>query len=111
MRHVMNSQGEIVVTGGARGKWRRAIGWIAAYALALQTLVGSFGLIQTAASAAAFDPLAIICLNSNHGGAGDQTAGTAATPAAIAAVFLAARRSLSRRTPPPSFSSLPMPRK
>jgi len=75
MRHVMNSQGEIVVTGGARGKWRRAIGWIAAYALALQTLVGSFGLIQTAASAAAFDSLAIICLNSNHGGAGDQTPG------------------------------------
>ena len=61
--------------GCARSKSRRAIGWIAAYALALQTLVGSFGLIQTAASAAAFDPLAVICLNGDHGGAGDQTPG------------------------------------
>ncbi len=61
--------------GCARGKCRRAIGWVAAYALALQTLVGSFGLIATTASAAAFDPLAIICLNSNHGGAGGQTPG------------------------------------
>ena len=61
------------MTGCARSKWRRAIGWIAAYALALQTLVGSFGLIATTESAAAFDPLAIICLNSNHAGAGDQT--------------------------------------
>ena len=62
--------------GCARSKSRRAIGWIAAYALALQTLVGSFGLIQTAASAAAFDPLAIICLNGDHGGAGDRTPGS-----------------------------------
>jgi hypothetical protein len=61
------------VVGCARGKCRRAIAWIAAYTLALQTLVGSFGLIQTAASASAFDPLAIICLNGDHGGAGDQT--------------------------------------
>ena len=61
--------------GCARSKSRRAIGWIAAYALALQTLVGSFGLIQTAASAAAFDPLAIICHNDGRSGAGDQTPG------------------------------------
>ena len=61
--------------GCARGKCRRAIGWIAAYALALQTLVGSFGLIATTASAAAFDPLAIICLNGGHSGADDQTPG------------------------------------
>ena len=64
------------MTGCARSKSRRAIGWIAAYTLALQTLVGSFGLIQTTASAAAFDPLAIICLNGGHGGAGDQTPGS-----------------------------------
>lgn len=62
--------------GCARGKCRRAIGWIAAYALALQTLVGSFGLIQTTASAAAFDPLAVICHNGGHSGAGDQTPGS-----------------------------------
>ncbi len=63
------------MSGRTRGKWRRAIGWIAAYALALQTLVGSFGLIQTAASAAALDPFSIICLNGNHGDAGDQIPG------------------------------------
>ena len=54
---------------------RRAISWIAAYALALQTIVGSLGLIQSAASTAAFDPLAVICLNSDHGGASDQLPG------------------------------------
>jgi len=64
------------VTGCAPSQWRRAIAWIAAYALALQTLVGSLGLIQTTASAAAFDPLAIICLNGGHGGAGDQPPGS-----------------------------------
>jgi len=52
---------------------RLTIAWIAAYVLALQTLVGSFGLIQTAASAAAFDPLAVICHSDDHSGAGDQT--------------------------------------
>jgi hypothetical protein len=61
------------VIGCAGSKSRRTIGWIAAYALALQTLVGSFGLIQTAASAAAFDPLAVICHSDGHSGAGDQT--------------------------------------
>lgn len=47
-----------------RGKWRGAIGWIVAYALALQTIVGGLGLIQTVAAAAAFDPTAIICAHS-----------------------------------------------
>lgn len=58
--------------GCAESKSRRTIGWIVAYALALLTLVGSFGLIQTAASAAAFDPRAVICHSDGHSGAGDQ---------------------------------------
>ncbi len=62
------------MAGCARGKSRWAISWIAAYALALQTLVGSFGLIQTTASAAAFDPLAVICANGNRD-IGDQVPG------------------------------------
>jgi hypothetical protein len=45
----------------ARNKWRRAIGWIAAYALALQTIVGGIDLVQNAASAATLDPATIIC--------------------------------------------------
>ena len=67
--------GELVVSGCTLGRLRQTIAWIAAYALALQAIVGSLGLIQTAASTAAFDPFAIICLNSDHGGAGDQTPG------------------------------------
>ena len=50
-------------------RWRRAIGWIAAYALALQTIAGSIDLVQSAA-AASFDPTAIIC----HGHGADSAA-------------------------------------
>jgi len=64
------------VIGCAGSKSRRAIGWIAAYAFALQTIVGSLGLIQTTASAAAFDPLAVICHNGGHSGTGDPTPGS-----------------------------------
>jgi hypothetical protein len=49
-------------------RWRRAIGWIAAYALALQTIAGGIDLIQSAA--ASFDPTAIIC----HGHGADSAA-------------------------------------
>lgn len=63
------------MSGSRHGRWRRAFGLIAAYAFALQTIVGSLGLIHTTSAAAAFDPLAVICLNSNHGGNGDQTPG------------------------------------
>ena len=51
-----------------RNKWRRAIGWIAAYALALQTIAGGIDLVQNAA--ASFDPTAIIC----HGHGADSAA-------------------------------------
>ncbi|MGA3311009.1 MAG: DUF2946 family protein [Xanthobacteraceae bacterium] len=66
--------GSFSVSGRTRGKWRQAIGWIAAYALALQTIVGGIGLIQTVSSAAAFDPFAIIC---SHNGTPDQIPGDA----------------------------------
>jgi hypothetical protein len=49
-------------------RWRRAIGWIAAYALALQTIAGGIDLVQSAA--ASFDPTAIIC----HGHGADSAA-------------------------------------
>jgi hypothetical protein len=51
-------------------RWRRAIGWIAAYALALQTIAGGIDLIQSAAAAATFNPTAIIC----HGHGADDAA-------------------------------------
>ena len=63
------------MSGRQHAALRRTLSWIAAYALALQTLLGSFGLIETAALDAAFDPLAVICLHSHHDGAGDQTPG------------------------------------
>jgi len=69
---------EFLVGDGLRSKWRRAIGWIAVYALALQTIVGGIDLIQNAASAAAFDPSAIICHGhgTDDGGAAQTPAGT-----------------------------------
>ncbi len=62
------------MNGYRRGKWRQAIGLIAAYAFALQTIVSGIGLIQTVSSAAAFDPFAIVCA---HNGAADQIPGDA----------------------------------
>jgi hypothetical protein len=59
-----------------RIRWRRAIGWIAAYALALQAIVGGIDLIQSAAAAATFDPTAIIC----HGHGADSAAEIPDTP-------------------------------
>lgn len=55
-----------------RIRWRRAIGWIAAYALALQTIAGGLDLVQgaaAAASTASFDA-AVIC----HGQGDDNAA-------------------------------------
>lgn len=54
-----------------RIRWRRAIGWIAAYALALQTIAGGLDLTSSAAAAAtaSFDA-AVIC----HGHDGDTAA-------------------------------------
>jgi hypothetical protein len=55
-----------------RIRWRGAIGWIAAYALALQTIAGGLDLASSAAAAAAtvsFDA-AVIC----HGHDGDNAA-------------------------------------
>jgi hypothetical protein len=58
------------VTRGVRIKLRRAIGWIAAYALALQTILASAVLAPPASAdpSLAFDPAAIICLT--NGGPG-----------------------------------------
>jgi hypothetical protein len=60
---------ELLVGRCVPTRWRRAIGWIAAYALALQTIAGSIDLVQSAA-AASFDPTAIIC----HGHGADSAA-------------------------------------
>jgi hypothetical protein len=57
------------VNRSVRNKWRRAIGWIAAYALALQTIVGGIDLVQNAASAATLDPATIICHGVDDGAA------------------------------------------
>ena len=52
-----------------RTKWRRTIGWIAAYALALQTIAGGIDLTQSAA-AAGLPTIGVIC----HGDGADSTA-------------------------------------
>ena len=55
---------------GVRIRWRRAIGWIAAYALALQTIAVGIDLIQSAAAAATSNPTLVIC----HGQSADSAA-------------------------------------
>jgi len=51
----------VLVGRRMRTKWRRAIGWIAAYALALQTIAGGIDLAQSAAGGAGLDTTAVIC--------------------------------------------------
>jgi hypothetical protein len=66
--HAMNSAEVAQLTTHGRLKVRRAIGWIAAYALALQTILGGIA-PRLAIGSAAFD-LAAICLNSHGGSVG-----------------------------------------
>ena len=63
-------RGELLVDHRMRTRWRRAIGWIAAYALALQTIAGGIDLTQGAATAAGVDTTAVIC----HGDGADSAA-------------------------------------
>jgi hypothetical protein len=63
-------RGEFFVDRRMRIRWRGAIGWIAAYALALQTIAGGIDLTQSAAAAATLDTTAVIC----HGDGADSAA-------------------------------------
>lgn len=56
----------------ARMRWRGAVGLIAAYALALQTLFAAFAPLPASALHAGSDALSVICLGS---GPGDAMAG------------------------------------
>jgi hypothetical protein len=61
-----------LLTTHLRIKLRQAIGWIAVYALALQTILGSVAPHSTISfDTLPFDPAAIICLSSHGGNAGD----------------------------------------
>jgi hypothetical protein len=64
----MKSAEVVQLTTHGRLKVRRAIGWIAAYAIALQTILGGIA-PHLAIAADAFD-LAAICLSSHGGGVG-----------------------------------------
>jgi hypothetical protein len=57
-------------------KLRRAIGWVAIYALALQSILGGFAAHSAFAldRSSGFDPAAIICLTSHDGSTGQNTA-------------------------------------
>jgi hypothetical protein len=56
-------------------KLRRAIGWIAIYAVALQSILGATASHPAFAldRASGFDPAAVICLASHDGSAGQDT--------------------------------------
>jgi hypothetical protein len=62
-----------LLTAHARFKLRGAIGWIAVYALALQTILGGIAPHSAIAfdRSLPFDPAAIICLTSHGGDTGN----------------------------------------
>jgi len=62
-----------LLTAHLRFNLRRAIGWIAIYALALQTILGGVAPHSAIASdqSLPFDPAAIICLTSHGGDTGN----------------------------------------
>jgi hypothetical protein len=74
---MLSSRGEVTALSSAHLplKLRRAIGWIAIYALALQSILGATASRPAFAldRASGFDPAAVICLASHDGSAGQDT--------------------------------------
>ena len=58
----------------ARKRWRAAVGLIAAYAIALQTLFAAFAPLPANSTGADFGQLSVICFGSGSSGIGDPAA-------------------------------------